>query len=55
MAHPLIPQIIDLAKPVAEDLGLELVRAVFTPTNARLFCVDIRNPSMTLVWMIVNG
>lgn len=45
MAHPLIPKIIDLAKPVAEDLGLELVGAVFH-TNQRppVLRVDIRNP-----------
>jgi len=45
MAHPLIPQIIDLATPVAEDLGLELVGAVFH-TNQRppVLRVDIRNP-----------
>jgi len=40
----LIPQIIDLAKPVAEDLGLELV-AVFHTNQRPLFLrVDIRNP-----------
>lgn len=45
MAHPLIPQIIDLATPVAEDLGLEVVGAVFH-TNQRppVLRVDIRNP-----------
>jgi ribosome maturation factor RimP len=45
MAHPLIPQIIDLATPVAEDLGLELVGVVFH-TNQRppTLRVDIRNP-----------
>lgn len=45
MAHPLIPQIIDLATPVAEDLGLELVGVVFH-TNQRppILRVDIRNP-----------
>ena len=45
MAHPLIPQIIDLATPVAEDLGLELVGVVFH-TNQRppIVRVDIRNP-----------
>ncbi len=45
MAHPLIPQIIDLATPVAENLGLELVGVVFH-TNQRppLLRVDIRNP-----------
>lgn len=45
MAHPLIPQIIDLAIPVAESLGLEVVGAVFH-TNQRppVLRVDIRNP-----------
>jgi len=45
MTHPLIPQIIDLATPVAEDLGLEIVGAVFH-TNQRppVLRVDIRNP-----------
>lgn len=45
MAHPLIPQIIELATPVAEDLGLELV-AVVLHTNQRppVLRVDIRNP-----------
>lgn len=44
MAHPLIPQIIDLATPVAENLGLEVVGAVFH-TNQRppVLRVDIRN------------
>lgn len=45
MAHPLIPQIIDLATPVAENLGLEVVGAVFH-TNQRppVLRLDIRNP-----------
>lgn len=45
MTHPLIPQIIDLATPVALDLGLELVGVVFH-TNQRppVLRVDIRNP-----------
>ncbi|MBD1808998.1 ribosome maturation factor RimP [Microcoleus sp. FACHB-SPT15] len=44
MTHPLIPQLIDLATPVAEDLGLEVVGAVFY-TNRRppVLRVDIRN------------
>ncbi len=44
MTHPLIPQLIDLAAPVAEDLGLEVVGAVFH-TNRRppVLRVDIRN------------
>ncbi|BAY91661.1 MULTISPECIES: ribosome maturation factor RimP [unclassified Tolypothrix] len=45
MAHPLVPQIIDLATPVAEELGLEVVSVVFH-TNQRppVLRVDIRNP-----------
>ncbi|BAZ01626.1 hypothetical protein NIES37_56300 [Tolypothrix tenuis PCC 7101] len=45
MAHPLVPQIIDLATPVAEELGLEVVGVVFH-TNQRppVLRVDIRNP-----------
>jgi ribosome maturation factor RimP len=44
MAHPLIPQIIDLATPVAQSLGLELAGAVFqTNQNPPVLRVDIRN------------
>lgn len=45
MVHPLIPQVLDLATPVAESLGLEVVGAVFQ-TNQRppILRVDIRNP-----------
>ena len=44
MAHPLIPQIIDLATPVAEGLGLEVVGAVFqTNQSPPVLRVDIRN------------
>ena len=45
MTHPLIPQLIDLATPLAEKLGLEVVGAVFH-TNRRppVLRVDIRNP-----------
>jgi ribosome maturation factor RimP len=44
MTHPLIPQIIELATPVAESVGLELVGVVFH-TNQRppVLRVDIRN------------
>lgn len=44
MTHPLIPQIIDLATPLAENLGLEVVGAVFH-TNRRppVLRLDIRN------------
>ncbi|MBD2460717.1 ribosome maturation factor RimP [Oscillatoria sp. FACHB-1407] len=45
MTHPLIPQILDLAGPVAENLGLEVVGAVFhTHQNPPVLRVDIRNP-----------
>ncbi|MBD2204266.1 ribosome maturation factor RimP [Calothrix sp. FACHB-1219] len=45
MTHPLVPQIIELATPVAEELGLEIVGVVFH-TNQRppILRVDIRNP-----------
>jgi ribosome maturation factor RimP len=44
MTHPLIPQLLDLAIPIAENLGLEVVGAVFH-TNRRppVLRVDIRN------------
>ena len=44
MTHPLIPQIIDWATPIAEKLGLEVVGVVFQ-TNRRppVLRVDIRN------------
>jgi len=46
MTHPLIPQIIDLATPVADSLGLELVGAVFhTNQSPPVLRVDIRNNS----------
>ena len=45
MTHPLIPQIIDLATPIAQEMGLEIVDVVFQ-TNKRppVLRVDIRNP-----------
>jgi ribosome maturation factor RimP len=44
MAHPLIPQITDIANPIAAELGLEVVAVVFH-THERPPClrVDIRN------------
>lgn len=44
MTHPLIPQIIDLALPIANDLGLDVVDAAFQ-TNKRppVLRIDIRN------------
>ncbi len=44
MTHPLIPQLIDLATPVAENLGLEVVGAIFyTDRRPPVLRVDIRN------------
>ena len=45
MTHPIVPQIIELATPVAEELGLEVVGVVFH-TNQRppILRLDIRNP-----------
>lgn len=47
MAHPsLIPEIIDLATPVAQNLGLEVVGAIFyTNQQPPVLRVDIRNPN----------
>jgi ribosome maturation factor RimP len=44
MTHPLIPQVIDLAAPVAATLGLDVVGAVFhTNQNPPVLRVDVRN------------
>ena len=44
MAHPLIPQIIELATPVAAGLGLDVVGAVFhTNQHPPVLRIDIRN------------
>ncbi len=44
MTHPLVPQILDLAAPVAEVLGLEVVGVVFhTNQNPPVLRVDVRN------------
>lgn len=45
MTHPLVPQIIELASPLAEKLNLELVDAVFqTNKTPPVLRVDVRNP-----------
>jgi len=44
MTHPVIPQVIDLATPVAQGLGLDVVGAVFhTNQQPPVLRVDIRN------------
>jgi len=46
MTHPLIPPILELAAPVAAQLGLDLVGAVFqTSKRPPVLRVDIRNPA----------
>lgn len=44
MSHPIIPKIIDLATPIAEALGLDVVSATFH-TNKRppVLRLDVRN------------
>jgi ribosome maturation factor RimP len=44
MTHPLIPQILELAAPVAERLGLEVVDVVFqTNQSPPVLRLDVRN------------
>ena len=46
MTHPLIPSILELATPIAENLGFEVVGAVFyTNQSPPVLRVDIRNPA----------
>ncbi len=46
MAHPLIPQITEIATPIATELGLEVVAVIFhTHERPPALRVDIRNPN----------
>jgi ribosome maturation factor RimP len=46
MTHPLIPQILEIAQPVAAQLNLEVVNAVFhTHQNPPILRLDIQNPA----------
>ena len=46
MTHPVVPKIIELASPLAEDLNLELVDAVFqTNKTPPILRIDVRNPN----------
>jgi ribosome maturation factor RimP len=46
MAHPLVPQVIELAAPIAVDIGLEVVDAVFqTNQSPPVLRIDVRNPN----------
>lgn len=45
MTHPLVPQITEIANPIAEAIGLEVVGVVFhTNQSPPVLRVDIRNP-----------
>ena len=45
MTHPVIPQIIELASPLAKEINLELVDAVFqTNKTPPILRIDVRNP-----------
>ncbi|MGF1521301.1 MAG: ribosome maturation factor RimP [Leptolyngbyaceae cyanobacterium] len=44
MTHPLVPKVIDLAAPLAERLGLDVVDAVFqTNHSPPVLRIDVRN------------
>ncbi|MEA5462973.1 ribosome maturation factor RimP [Leptothoe sp. PORK10 BA2] len=48
MAHPVIPQVLEIATPIATDLGLEVVDAVFqTNHSPPVLRVDVRNLSQS--------
>lgn len=45
MTHPVVPKIIELASPLAANLNLELVDAVFqTNKTPPILRIDVRNP-----------
>ena len=46
MTHPLIPQILEVTRPIARDLNLDVVDAVFqTNQNPPVLRVDISSPN----------
>ena len=48
MAHPVIPQVLEIATSIATDLGLEVVGAVFqTKYSPPVLRIDVRNLSQT--------
>ncbi|APB34405.1 hypothetical protein GlitD10_2078 [Gloeomargarita lithophora Alchichica-D10] len=45
MTHPLVPQVLDLARPIGASLGLEVVGAAFlTDQVPPVLRIDIRHP-----------
>ncbi|MEM7795835.1 MAG: ribosome maturation factor RimP [Cyanobacteria bacterium P01_C01_bin.118] len=48
MAHPVIPQVLEIANPIATDLELEVVDVVFqTNHSPPVLRIDVRNLSQT--------
>lgn len=44
MVHPLVPKVIDIADPIAQELGLEVVGAMFyTNQKPPVLRIDVRN------------
>lgn len=44
MSHPVIPQVLEIANPIAIDLGLEVVGAIFQTNHAPpVLRIDVRN------------
>lgn len=45
MTHPLVPEVLALATPIADELGLEVVDTVFqTNQSPPVLRIDVRNP-----------
>ncbi len=45
MTHPLVPKVIELASPLAHNIGLEIVDAVFqTNQSPPVLRINVRNP-----------
>lgn len=48
MTHPVIPQVLEIANPIAAELGLEVVGAVLqTNHNPPVLRIDVRNMTQT--------
>ncbi|MEL6937826.1 MAG: ribosome maturation factor RimP [Cyanobacteria bacterium J06598_1] len=46
MTHPLVPQVLELASPLANSVGLEIVEAVFqTNQSPPVLRITVRNPN----------
>ena len=48
MTHPVIPQVLEIANPIASDLGLAIIGAVLqTNHNPPVLRIDVRNLTQT--------